>query len=92
MFEPPVSTPISRITALDDALAEYQRAATLSPSDAEIQFNLGNVLLAQGHRDAAADAYRDSLTLRPDFVGAQTNLGIILLAPTQSVSTQPTNA
>lgn len=39
--------------------------------------NLGNVLLAQGHTDAAVAEYRQTIALRPDYANAHYNLGIV---------------
>jgi predicted TPR repeat methyltransferase len=58
-----------------DALAPMQRAAFLSPRDAEVPNNLGNALKDLGRLDEAEAAFRQALQLKPDFPKALYNLG-----------------
>ena len=59
---------------LDGALAELEEAARLEPRDHIVLFDLGNVQLARGAQQAAADAFAASLAIAPDFVPARFNL------------------
>ena len=61
-----------------DALAPLQKAAALSPSDAEVHINLGNTLLGLGRLDEAEASYRRALQIKPDYTDAHYNLGIAL--------------
>ena len=61
-----------------DALAPMQKAAALSPSDAEVHCNLGSVLKDMGKLDEAETSCRRALQIKPDFVEALSNLGNIL--------------
>ena len=60
------------------ALADFQRAASLAPADAELRFLLATALLDSNRFGAAADAYRQALSLDPAEVSALYNLGIAL--------------
>jgi tetratricopeptide (TPR) repeat protein len=59
---------------LDGALAELEQAARLAPGDHVVQFDLGNLQLARGAQQAAAQAFAASLELSPEFVPARFNL------------------
>ncbi len=52
---------------LDESLAEYNMAVTLSPNAAHLWNERGNALLAQGQRDQAEAAYLHSLSLDQAF-------------------------
>ena len=58
-----------------DALANMQKAATLSPNEAEAHSNLGVILQDLGQLDAAVVSYRRALEIKPDFAEAHSNLG-----------------
>lgn len=60
------------------ALADFQRAASLVPADAELRFLLATTLLDSNRFGAAVDAYRQALSLDPAEVSALYNLGIAL--------------
>jgi len=61
-----------------EGLPALQRAAQLSPDDAEAQYSLANALRDLGRLDEAAASYRNALTLKPDYLTALTNLGKVL--------------
>ena len=58
-----------------DALMPMQKAATLSPGDAEAHNNLGNTLQELGRLDEAEASCRRALKIKPDFAEAHNNLG-----------------
>jgi len=58
-----------------DALAPMQKAAALSPGDANAHSNLGATLQDLGRPDEAAVSLRRALQLKPDFAEAHCNLG-----------------
>lgn len=58
-----------------DALAPMQKAAALSPNDAEIHSNLGFILHELGQLDEAEASYRRALEINPYFTVAFFNLG-----------------
>jgi tetratricopeptide (TPR) repeat protein len=60
-----------RLGRLDKALAEYQVATQLDPSDPEAQNNLGSVLLQLGRYADAESRFAEALRLRPDYTLAQ---------------------
>ena len=57
--------------------------SSINPNFADAHANLGNVLLAQGRLDEAAQRYQRALALKPDLAGAHNNLGIVLAAQGQ---------
>ena len=59
---------------------QLERALSINPDFADAHSNLGNVLLAQGRLDEAAQCYHRALALKPDLAGAHNNLGIVLAA------------
>jgi len=61
-----------------DALAPMQKAAALTPSDAEVHNNLGVLLQAQGELKAALVSVRRALKLKPGYANAHNSLGSIL--------------
>ena len=52
-----------------------QKAAELSPGDAEVHSNLGNALSGRGQLENAAASYRRALAIKPDLAGVLNNLG-----------------
>ncbi len=58
--------------------ASLERALAINPDFADAHSNLGNVLLAQGRLERAAQCYRRALALKPDLAGAHNNIGIVL--------------
>jgi serine/threonine protein kinase/tetratricopeptide (TPR) repeat protein len=59
-----------RQNRLEKAEEYYRTAAELDPDSAEIQGNLGDVLLKIGHRDQARAHYRQALTIVEKEIGA----------------------
>ena len=58
-----------------DALVSMQKAAALSPSDAEAHNNWGSALKDLGQLDEAVASYHRALKIKPDFAEAHNNLG-----------------
>jgi len=61
-----------------EALAPLQKAAALSPGDAEAHFNLGLVFHDLGRLEEAEASYRRALEIRPDFAETLCGLGLAL--------------
>ncbi|MDD2702129.1 MAG: tetratricopeptide repeat protein, partial [Sideroxydans sp.] len=61
-----------------DALAPMEKAAALSPHDAEAHYNLGIALQELGKLDAAEASYAHALRINPDFAPAHGNRGAVL--------------
>ena len=59
----------------EEALGPMQRAAALSPDDAEAHTNLGNTLNDLGRLDEAEASHRLALKLKPGLAEAHFNLG-----------------
>lgn len=62
------------------ALECLRQAVAGNPDDAQLQYNLGNALLAAGRAGEAAASFRRATELRPDHVEALNNLGNALRA------------
>jgi predicted TPR repeat methyltransferase/thioredoxin-like negative regulator of GroEL len=63
-----------------DALLPMQKAAALSPGDAEVHNNLGIILQNLGRLGEAEASYRRSLKINPNYAHAHGNLGATLQA------------
>jgi tetratricopeptide (TPR) repeat protein len=63
------------------AVPLYRRAIELQPRSPRPYANLGNALLASGHRDEAIAAFRRSLAWDPDFLYARRGLAAATAAP-----------
>jgi predicted O-linked N-acetylglucosamine transferase (SPINDLY family) len=61
-----------------DALAPMEKAAALSPHDAEAHYNLGITLQELGKLEAAEASYSQALRINPNFVPAHGNRGAVL--------------
>lgn len=61
------------------AIAGWQRALELDPSDARARTNLGGLYLRQGRLEPAAAEFRRALEAKPESVEARNNLGLVLL-------------
>jgi len=61
-----------------DALMPMQKAASLLPYDAELHFNLGNILWDLGRLDEAASSYQRALQRNPNYAEALSNLSNVL--------------
>ena len=66
------------LNRLEEAIACYRRALSLSPGYHEAHYNLGSALAGQGKLEEAAECYRRAVSLRPDLYMAHFNLGNIL--------------
>ena len=60
------------------ALDTWRKALSLDPRQADVAFNLGEVLKQLGQIAEAEAAYRQALAIKPDDVAALTNLGALL--------------
>jgi tetratricopeptide (TPR) repeat protein len=58
-----------------ESLVPSQKAAALSPQDAEAHSNLGVTLKELGRMDEAEASLRQAIALKPDFAEAHNNLG-----------------
>jgi Flp pilus assembly protein TadD len=58
----------------DQALAQFERALTLSPYDAELLNNRGVALTFLGRRETAAEDFRHALSINPCMAMARRNL------------------
>ena len=65
---------------IDEAVAEYKKAAGLSPEDEDMHYNLALALARQGQREAAKAEYLEALRIYPDYAEANNNLGNLLVA------------
>lgn len=61
-----------------DAIAEYQAAIKLAPSEPRLHEELGTEYRNAGKMQEAEDAYRKELEIDPDNVVAQYKLGVLL--------------
>lgn len=64
---------------ITEALVPMQKAAELSPGDAQLHNNLGNALAKLYRLPEAEASYRQALKLNPGFVDVHHNLGNTLL-------------
>ncbi len=60
---------------LDEAAKAYERAIALEGPEAELCFNLGNVLYALDRKTEAAARFREAVALEADYAEAWNNLG-----------------
>ena len=63
--------------AIDEAIAQYQKALDTKPHFAEAHNNLGNVLAGRGQFDEASTHYQQALKIKPDDIGIAQNLAIV---------------
>ena len=63
----------SELGELDDAVAHYERARDLNPSDHVIRYNLGLNQLSRGYIDAAIEELRAACGLNPSYLQAQSS-------------------
>jgi DNA-binding transcriptional MerR regulator len=63
---------------LEEAALFYRRALELEPADANIHFNLANVLFGTGDVDGATRHYKEALGCDPDHRDALNNLEVVL--------------
>ena len=64
--------------ALNEAIAELRRAATLDPSLYEAHYALGVILLQQSKLDDAAAEFRAAVAVKKDYAEAHYALGTVL--------------
>ncbi len=62
----------------EEALVPMQRAATLSPKEADVHSNLGVALHDAGRLQEAEASYRRALKIKPDYADAHCNMGTLL--------------
>ncbi|MBF0611513.1 MAG: tetratricopeptide repeat protein [Magnetococcales bacterium] len=67
-----------RLGNRQQAMACWQRLLAVQPAHADIHYNLGNLLLAEGRLDDAEAAFVQAITRKPDFVEALYNLATLL--------------
>lgn len=61
----------------DAAIAQYQKALAVDPSDVKTRFNLGVAYQKSGNTERAIEEYREVLGFDPDFADAAMNLGVL---------------
>jgi tetratricopeptide (TPR) repeat protein len=61
--------------ALESARREFEAELALNSGDAAAEYEVGQILIAQGNRDAGARRLEHALALRPDFVEAMVAVG-----------------
>ena len=64
----------------EKAIAEWEKALTMSPEDAEVHNNLGVALAGVGKFDEAIAHYQKALVTRPDSADVHNNIGRALTA------------
>ena len=62
----------------DAALAKFERAASLLPTDPEIEHNWGTVLLRQGNLQEAERHFKKASKIDPQSADSLYNLGVVL--------------
>jgi tetratricopeptide (TPR) repeat protein len=65
--------------SLKNAMGAYEQAVKLDPTNAEIQYNLGNVYWALSLHEKAAEHYKKAVKLKPAHKDALVNLSILSL-------------
>ncbi|HEY4901557.1 MAG TPA: tetratricopeptide repeat protein [Terriglobales bacterium] len=69
---------LQRRGALDEAIAQFQAAASIRPSDPVANNALGGALLAKGDTDGAVQRFKSAIAAQPDYFDAHYNLGSAL--------------
>ncbi|HZM09951.1 MAG TPA: tetratricopeptide repeat protein [Candidatus Limnocylindrales bacterium] len=64
--------------ALDEAIVQFQAAASIRPSDPVANNALGGALLAKGDLDGAVQRFKSALAAQPDYFDAHYNLASVL--------------
>ena len=64
--------------ALDEAIVQFQAAASIRPSDPVANNALGGALLAKGYLDGAVQRFKSALAAQPDYFDAHYNLASVL--------------
>jgi tetratricopeptide (TPR) repeat protein len=65
---------------LDQALAEFKKAAATCPQMAEAHFNIGLTYFRQGQHSAAVSAFTEATSVDPEYIEAYYNLGLAYVA------------
>src|SRR6185436_2556909 len=60
------------------AIAEFETALHLEPTNVSALYDFGSALEAGGQRDEAIRKYRQALEVRPDAAAVHNNLGVAL--------------
>jgi tetratricopeptide (TPR) repeat protein len=68
---------------LEEALLNFQAAATHNPEDAYVWFNHGMVLEALDRNEQALPSYEKALALNPDFAEAKNRIQHLQALPTE---------
>ena len=66
---------LQRRGALDEAIVQFQAAASIRPNDPVANNALGGALLANGDVDGAVQRFQSSIAAQPDYFDAHYNLG-----------------
>ena len=66
-----------------NAIADLEKARSLSPKDPQILFNLGLLQGRAGNADKAREMYRQGLVLQPDDSAANQNYALLLMQAKQ---------
>ena len=61
------------------AIADLEKARSLSPKDPQILFDLGLLYRRNGNAERAREMYRQGLVLQPDDAGANQNYALLLM-------------
>src|SRR5664279_617088 len=64
--------------ALDEAIVQFQAAASIRPSDPVANNALGGALLAKSDLDGAVQRFKSALAAQPDYFDAHYNLASVL--------------
>lgn len=64
---------------LEESAEAYREALRLGGPDAQLCFNLGNVLAKRGQPARAAERFWQAVELQPDYSEAWNNLGLVLV-------------
>jgi len=71
--------------AMDDIIADIDRAIELSPRNAFLYYNKGNMMVKISDFDAAESAYNTAIELKPDFGQAFYNRGYVRMHKGQRI-------
>jgi predicted O-linked N-acetylglucosamine transferase (SPINDLY family) len=66
------------IDQLDAAVRNFEKALTIKPDYAEVNYNLGLTLQELGQLDAAVKCYKKAIAIQPDYAEAHNNLGVTI--------------
>jgi Flp pilus assembly protein TadD len=69
---------LQRRGALDEAIVQFQAAASIRPNDPVANNALGGALLAKGDVEGAVQRFLSSIAAQPDYFDAHYNLGTAL--------------